>query len=87
MLLANQITGFLSCNISTIGVIKLIFLHAFTYMLKLQIDDMILGGRAQACPKRLLKFSGPPFSHDLFIWQRVDQLGSHVESCGLFFVL
>ena len=51
MLLANQITGFLSCNISkTIGVIKLIFLHAFTYMLKLQIDDMILGGRGQACP-------------------------------------
>ena len=50
MLLANQITGFLSCNISTIGVIKLIFLHAFTYMLKLQIDDMILGGRGQASP-------------------------------------
>ena len=26
------------------------FLHADTYLLKLQIDDMILGGRGQACP-------------------------------------
>ena len=51
MLSANQIAGFLIFNISkTIGVIKLIFLRAVTYLLKLQIHDMILGGCSQACP-------------------------------------
>ena len=39
----------------TIGCIKLIFLHAGTYLLKLQIDDVILHKWSQACPKRLLK--------------------------------
>ena len=56
MLSANQTAGFLNFNISkTIGGIK-IFLHAGTFLLKLQIDDVILGGRGQACqtcPKRL----------------------------------
>ena len=38
MLSANHIAGFLNFNISkTIGVIKLIFLHAGAYLLKLQI--------------------------------------------------
>ena len=47
MLLANQIAGFLIFNISkTIRGIKLTFLHAGTYLLKLQIDDVILGGNA-----------------------------------------
>ena len=51
MLSANQIVGFLSFNISkTIGVIKFIFLHAVTYLLKLQIDDGILVECGQACP-------------------------------------
>ena len=50
MLSANQIAGFLNCNISkTFGGIKLI-LHAGTYILKFQIDDVILGGHAQVCP-------------------------------------
>ena len=41
MLLANQIAGFLNFNISkTIGDVKLLFLHAGTYLLKLQIDDL-----------------------------------------------
>ena len=34
---------------------KVDFLDAGTYLLKLQIDNVILGGRGQACPKRLLK--------------------------------
>ena len=56
MLLANQIAGSLNCNISkTIGVIKLIFLHAGTCLLKLQSDDVILHEWGQSCPKRLLK--------------------------------
>ena len=51
MLSANQIAGFLSFNISkTVGVIKFIFLHAVTYLLKLQIDDGILVECGQACP-------------------------------------
>ena len=29
---------------------KVDFLHAGTYLLKVQIDDMILGGRSQVCP-------------------------------------
>ena len=50
MFSANQITGFLSFNISkTIGVIKLISLHAGTYLLNLQIDDVTLGECGQAC--------------------------------------
>ena len=43
---------------------KVDFLHAVTYLLKLQIDDMILGERGQGCPgmpKRLLKFNWGPF--------------------------
>ena len=43
MLLANQIAGVLNFNISkTIGGIKLIFFDAGAYLLKLQIDDVIL---------------------------------------------
>ena len=43
MLLANQIAGFLNFNISkTIGGINLIFFDAGAYLLKLQIDDVIL---------------------------------------------
>ena len=34
---------------------KVDFLHAGTYLLKLQIDDVILYDWGQACPKRLLK--------------------------------
>ena len=33
----------------------MIFLHAGRYLLKPQLDDLILGERGQACPKRLLK--------------------------------
>ena len=62
----NQIAGFLSFNISkTIGAIKLIFCMQLHNLLKLQIDDIILGGRGQACPKRLLKLSGGQFICDL----------------------
>ena len=51
MFSANQTAEFLSFNISkTSGVVKLIFLHVVTYLLKLQLDDMILGGCGQACP-------------------------------------
>ena len=51
MLSANHIAGFLNFNISkTFGGIKLIFLHAGKYLLTLQIDDVILDGRGQACP-------------------------------------
>ena len=54
MHLANQIVGFLNFNISkAIGEIKLIFLHAATYLLKLQIDDVILHDWGQACPGNL----------------------------------
>ena len=42
-------------------------MHAVTYLLKLQVDDMILGWHGQACPKRLLKLSGGPFSCNLFL--------------------
>ena len=56
MLSANQIAGFLNFNISkTIEGITLIFLHAGTYLLKLQTDVEILGGRGQACPGMLKK--------------------------------
>ena len=34
---------------------KVDFLHAGTFLLKLHIDDVILGGCGQACPKKLLK--------------------------------
>ena len=48
---ANQIARFLNSNISkTIGGAKLTFLHAGTYLLKLQIDDVILGGHVQIYP-------------------------------------
>ena len=30
--------------------LKCWFLHAGTYLLTLQIDDVILGGRGQSCP-------------------------------------
>ena len=52
MLLANQIARFLKFNISkTVGSIKLIFfLHAGTYLLQLQIDDVILNGWGQVGP-------------------------------------
>ena len=41
----NQIVEFLNFNISkTVGGIKFIFLHAGTYLLKLHIDQVILGG-------------------------------------------
>ena len=44
MLSANQIARFLNFNTSkTIRGIKLILLHAGTYLLKLQIGDAILG--------------------------------------------
>ena len=51
VLLANQIAGFFNFNISkTIGGINLIFcIQVHTY-LKLQINDVVLGGRGQACP-------------------------------------
>ena len=49
--MAYQIAGFLNFNISkTIGFIKFNFLHAVKYLLKLQIDDVILDGHGQACP-------------------------------------
>ena len=65
MLSANQITEFLSFNISKIiGVTKLIFCMQ-VYLLKLQID-VILGGCGQACTKRLLKLSEGRSSCDLF---------------------
>ena len=45
MLLANQIVGVLSFNISkTVGVIKLIF------CMQVHTDHVILGGCGQACP-------------------------------------
>ena len=65
-MLSALIAGFLSCKISkTTGVIKLIFLYTGTYLLNLQFDDVILGERRQACPKRLLKLSEVPFSCEL----------------------
>ena len=43
MLSANQIAGFLNFNISkNYWRYKIDFLHADTYLLKLQIDDVIL---------------------------------------------
>ena len=51
MLSANQIAGFLNFSISkTTGGMKLIFLHGGTYLLKLQIDDVILVECSQASP-------------------------------------
>ena len=51
MLSANQIAEFLKLDIAkTIGCMKLIFLHAGTYLLKLQIDDVILNGWGQVSP-------------------------------------
>ena len=45
-------------------------MHAGIYLLKLQIDVVILGGCGQACsgacPKRVLKLSGGSFNCDLF---------------------
>ena len=51
MLSANQIAGFLNFNISkTIAGIKFDFLHEGAYLLKLQIDDVILHEWVQVCP-------------------------------------
>ena len=48
---ANQIARFLNSNISKLlEVQSWLFLHAGTYLLKLQIDDLILGGRVQVYP-------------------------------------
>ena len=59
MLLANQIAGFLNCNISkTMRGIKFIFLDAGKYLLKLQVNGMIIGGCGQRClgtPKEATK--------------------------------
>ena len=52
-LLANQIAGYLNSNSITIECIKLIFLHAGTYLLKLEIDDVILHEWGQACPQHV----------------------------------
>ena len=47
MVSVNQIAGFLSLNISkNIYVIKLVF---YACKLKLQMDDVMLGGHGQAC--------------------------------------
>ena len=67
MISANQIAGFLNFISETL--LELPVLYAGTFLLKLQIDDVILGGRGQAgsgMPKRLLKLSGGPCSCDLF---------------------
>ena len=48
MLLANQIAGFL--NLNNYWSYEVDFLHAGTYLLKLQIDYVILGRHSQACP-------------------------------------
>ena len=37
-------------------------MHAGTYLLKLQTDNVILDGRGHSCPKRLLKLSRGTFS-------------------------
>ena len=51
MLSAIQIAGFLNFNISkSVGGIKLFSLHAGTYLLKLQVDDVILHKWGQPCP-------------------------------------
>ena len=49
MLLANQIAGFLN-YLKNYWRYKVDFLHAGSYLLKLQIDDVILGGHGQAYP-------------------------------------
>ena len=46
----NHIAAFLSFNVSKTWSYKADFLHAGTYLLKLQIDDEVLSGRGQACP-------------------------------------
>lgn len=62
-----KIAGYLNFIISkTIGGIKFFFfLHADTYLLKLQIDNVILGGRDHACSNRLLELVGSPVSSHL----------------------
>ena len=50
MLSVNQIAGFLNLNISKTIKYKVDFLHAGTYLLKLQINDVILYEWGQACP-------------------------------------
>ena len=51
MLSANQIAGFLNFSISKNNWrCKVHFLHGGTYLLKLQIDHIILGGCGQAYP-------------------------------------
>ena len=75
MLSANQIAGFLKNNwryLKSNWRYKVDFLHAGTYLLKLQMlmwfwDDVVR--LAQACPKRLLKLSVGPFSCNLFLFE------------------
>ena len=59
LLSANQIAGFLSFNISKkYWRYKVDIFHAGTYLLKLQIDDVILHKWGQACsgtPKEAFK--------------------------------
>ena len=50
MLSANQIAGFSNFKISKAIGDKVDFLHAGIYLLKQQIDDVILGGRGQVWP-------------------------------------
>ena len=56
LILTNEITGFLKFNISkAIRVTKWIFFTCMYISIKDTNDDVILGGHAQTCPKRLLK--------------------------------
>ena len=60
MLSTNQIAEFLNFDILNIIIwsYKVDFFQAGTYLLKLQIDDVILGGRGQSClglPKKAIK--------------------------------
>ena len=50
MLFANQIVGFSKQYLKKDWRYKIDFLHSGTYLLKLQIDDVILGWCGQACP-------------------------------------
>ena len=70
MLSANQIAVFSNFNISKAIGDKVDFLHAGTYLLKQQIDDVILGGGGQvwpSMPKCAFKTEWGPFSCDMFI--------------------
>ena len=50
MLSANQEAGFLNYYLKNYQRYKVDFLHAGAYLLKLQIDNVIVGGCGQACP-------------------------------------